>query len=79
MIKKIDHIGLGVSNLDSITDIFNKLFNLESKTFTDHPTLKAAFLKAGDVEIEPLQPLDEKMSQWLNLSRLVHSFLRISF
>jgi len=79
MIKKIDHIGLGVSNLDSITDIFNKLFNLESKTFTDHPTLKAAFLKVGDIEIEPLQPLDEKMSQWLNLSRQGNNIHHICF
>lgn len=79
MIKKIDHIGLGVSNLDSIIDIFTKLFNLESKTFTDHPSLKAAFLKVGDVEIEPLEPLDEKMSQWLGLLRHGNNIHHICF
>ena len=79
MIKKVDHIGLAVSNLDNITDIFAKLFNLESKTINDHPSLKAAFLKVGDVEIEPLQPLDEKMSQWLGLLRHGNNIHHICF
>jgi methylmalonyl-CoA/ethylmalonyl-CoA epimerase len=80
MIKKVDHIGLAVSNLDNIVDIFTKLFNLESKKIIDdHPSVKAAFLKVGDVEIEPLQPLDEKMSQWLNLSRYGDNIHHICF
>jgi methylmalonyl-CoA/ethylmalonyl-CoA epimerase len=79
MIKKVDHIGLAVSNLDNIVDIFTKLFNLESRIIEDHPSVKAAFLKLGDVEIEPLQPLDEKMSQWLNLSRYGNNIHHICF
>ena len=79
MIKKIDHIGLAVSNLDNIVDIFNKLFKLDPKIFNNHPSLKAAFLKVGDVEIEPLQPLDEKMSQWLNLPRQDNNIHHICF
>ena len=79
MIKKVDHIGLAVSNLDNIIDIFTKLFNLKYRTISDHPSLKAAFLEVGDIEIEPLQPLDEKMSQWLNLSRQDNNIHHICF
>ncbi len=62
MIRKVAHIGLAVSNLDNIVDIFTKLFGLESKILNGHSRSKAALLKIGEVEIEPIQPLDETTS-----------------
>jgi len=60
MIKKVDHIGLAVSNLDEIVNMFATLFGLEAKIIEDYPGLKAAFLHIGDVTVEPLQPTDKK-------------------
>ena len=79
MIKKVDHIGLAVSNLENIIDIFTKLFGLESKTINDHPSLKAAFLEVGDIEIEPIQPLDGKMSIAQFIERHGNSIHHICF
>ncbi len=58
MIKKIDHIGLAVSNLDDFLDIFNKLFGTRAEV-TETKALKAGFIQVGDIIIEPIQPLDK--------------------
>ena len=60
MIKKVDHIGLAVHNVDEIVNMFAKLFGLESNVIDDNPQLKAAFIQIGDIIIEPIQPIDKK-------------------
>ena len=60
MIKKVDHIGLAVSNLDEIVKMFAALFGLESSVIADNTQLKAAFIQIGDIIIEPIQPIDKK-------------------
>ena len=79
MIKKVDHIGLAVSNVDNIIDIFNKLFNLETRTIDQDAIYRAAFLEVGDVEIEPLQPLDKKISMAHSIERQGNSIHHICF
>ena len=60
MTKKLDHIGLAVSNLDEIVKIFTTLFGLEVSYPEDYPGIKAAFLQVGDIIIEPIQPIDKE-------------------
>ena len=62
MIKKVDHIGLAVSNVDNVVDIFNGLFSLNPRVIDSDSSLKAAFIEVGGVDIEPVQPLDAKSS-----------------
>ncbi len=59
MIKKVDHIGLAVSNLDEFVNMCATLFGLEAKIIEDYPGIKAAFLPIGDVTLEPIQPIDK--------------------
>ncbi|MFC1988732.1 VOC family protein [Chloroflexota bacterium] len=59
MIKKVDHIGLAVSNLDEIVKMFSELLGLEADVIADNDQLKAAFIQVGDIIIEPIQPVDQ--------------------
>ena len=79
MIKKVDHIGLAVGNLDNVIDIFNKLFNLEPRTIDQDAIYRVAFLGVGDVDIEPIQPLDEKISMAHSIERQGNSIHHICF
>ncbi|HTK82887.1 MAG TPA: methylmalonyl-CoA epimerase [Bacteroidota bacterium] len=54
MIKKLSHVGIAVSDLDSSVKLFSKLFNTESVT-TEEVTdqnVKVAFFHVGGASIE---------------------------
>ena len=59
MIKKIDHIGIAVKNLDSQIKYYNDLLGLKCSRIEDIPDQKVrvAFFPVGEVNIELLQPL----------------------
>ena len=79
MLKKVDHIGLAVRNVDEIANMFAALFGLEAEIIEDHPGLKAAFLHIGDVAVEPLQPTDKKHSTAQFLDRHGNGIHHICF
>ncbi|MAQ32016.1 MAG: methylmalonyl-CoA epimerase [Flavobacteriales bacterium] len=68
--KKIEHIGIAVSNLEESNLIYSKLLNTQSyKTETvDSEGVITSFFKAGDTKIELLQGTNEDnaISKFIN-------------
>jgi methylmalonyl-CoA/ethylmalonyl-CoA epimerase len=65
MIKRLNHVGVVVHNLDDTLKIYEKIFGLKPttvKTAMDGKA-KVAFVPAGDGEIELIQPMDPNMPQ----------------
>lgn len=64
MIKKIDHIGFAVENLDSSTKLFEKLFNTQSsKTeIIKNQDVKIKFLNLDNSKIELLEGIGKNSS-----------------
>lgn len=59
-IKKIEHIGIAVKNLDSSIELYQSIFGLKCygiEVIKDQQ-VKVAFFKIGDVKIELLESLD---------------------
>jgi len=61
MLRRIDHIGIAVNNLDEATDLFCNVFGLplQSQTRVDDYQARLATLKIGETEIELLQAESE--------------------
>ncbi|HNE50944.1 MAG TPA: methylmalonyl-CoA epimerase [Chitinophagales bacterium] len=60
--KKIDHIGIAVKNLEQSNELFSKLFNrppFHQETL-DTQQLAVSFFKLDDTKIELLYPISEK-------------------
>ena len=55
MIKRINHIGIVVKDLEDILKKFEKTFGLKAESFKTKNNIKAAFVGVGDGEIEFLQ------------------------
>ena len=58
MIKKIDHIGIAVSDLDEALKLYRDTLGLEVEKTEDFGGMRIAFLPIGDTEFELLQPTD---------------------
>jgi len=60
-IAKIDHIGIAVKNLDSQLAIYRDVLGLEFVGIEEvaEQKVKAAFLKAGETNIELLEPTSD--------------------
>ena len=58
---KIHHVGIAVPDLDSAIDMYTTLFGAElvKRASNEKDGLAAAFLRAGEAEVELLQPLRE--------------------
>ncbi len=69
MIKKIDHIGIAVRDLDRSVEIYRDIFGFELLEVEDVPSqkVKVAKFNVGGVHIEFLQPLadDSPISKFL--------------
>ena len=69
MIKKIDHIGVAVKDLDKAIEIYNNVFGFELLEIEEVPSqkVKVAKFNVGGVHIEFLQPLakDSPISRFL--------------
>jgi len=59
MIKRIEHMGIAVRNLDEALARYEKLFGLKPSRIgvSELQGVKAAFLPVGNSEIELLEPL----------------------
>jgi methylmalonyl-CoA epimerase len=65
MIKRVNHVGVIVHDLDNTLKIYEKVFGLKPTTVKTAMEGKArvAFVPVGDGEIELIQPLDPNMPQ----------------
>ncbi len=59
MINKIDHIGIAVESIDAAREIYEKALGLSYISTEEVPEqkVKVAFFKAGEVNIELLEPI----------------------
>ncbi len=64
MIKKIDHIGIAVDNLESSMETFRDILGLELVEVEEVPdqNVKVAKFRVGDIDIELLQATSEDSS-----------------
>ncbi|MBI5116609.1 methylmalonyl-CoA epimerase [Candidatus Poribacteria bacterium] len=58
MIRKVDHVGIAVSNLDNALKLYRDTLGLKVEHTEDFQGMKIAFIPVGDTEIELLQPTD---------------------
>ena len=65
MIKRLNHVGVIVHDLDDTLKIYERIFGLKPTTVKTAMEGKArvAFVPVGDGEIELIQPLDPNMPQ----------------
>jgi methylmalonyl-CoA/ethylmalonyl-CoA epimerase len=72
MIRKIDHIGIAVQNLEKQTAFYRDVLGLEFEGFEDLPErgLRVGIFKVGGVHIELLQPTtaDSTMAKFIEKS-----------
>ncbi|MFN8237192.1 MAG: methylmalonyl-CoA epimerase [Chitinophagales bacterium] len=68
--KKIDHVGIAVRNVEQSNVLFSKLFNKEPfhHEFLETQQLNVSFFALGDTKVELLEPISEKST--------VHKFLQ---
>ena len=61
MIKRISHLGLAVRDLDAAVELYEKVLGLrlESRFESGADGIRAAMFRAGDIEIELMEPLAE--------------------
>jgi methylmalonyl-CoA/ethylmalonyl-CoA epimerase len=60
--KKIDHIGIAVKNIEQSNELFSKLFNRPPfhQEILDTQQLAVSFFKLEDTKIELIHPISEK-------------------
>ncbi|MEM2211215.1 MAG: methylmalonyl-CoA epimerase [Nitrososphaerales archaeon] len=60
MIKKIDHIGIAVKNLDNALKLYKDAFGLEFKSIevVKDQKVRVATIPIGDVKIELIEPIE---------------------
>ncbi len=72
MIRKIDHVGIAVQDLEKQTAFYRDVLGLEFEGFEDLPErgLRVAVFRVGDVHIELLQPTtpDSTMAKFIEKS-----------
>ena len=61
MIKKIDHIGVAVNNIDEQLPYYGDVLGLEIEKIetVESEGVKVCFIKVGDIHIELLEPISE--------------------
>jgi len=55
MVNRIHHIGVAVNDVEKAAQLFRDLFGCRVETIKEHGGMKAAFVFAGDMEIELLE------------------------
>jgi methylmalonyl-CoA/ethylmalonyl-CoA epimerase len=56
---KLHHVGVAVENLDEAIELYSRVFGAELTHRASNEELDAAFLRAGESEVELLQPRGE--------------------
>lgn len=80
VLKKIDHIGIAVKNLDEAIKVFVERFGFTAGPIMGGGTrpTKVAMLTAGDIRLELFEPLDPKSDMAKNLEKGI-SITHLSF
>ncbi len=62
MLKKIDHIGIAVKDIDKVLNLYKDIFGLELEKIevVKDQKVKIAFLPIGSSKLELLEPIDSK-------------------
>lgn len=62
MMKKVDHIGIAVTNLDETISYYTEVLGLTLLKVeeVESQQVKVAFIDAGNVKLELLEPMSEK-------------------
>lgn len=62
MVKKVDHIGIAVSNLEDALKFYEEVLgmSLQGTEIVEEQKVKVAFLPIGDTEIELLESTDKE-------------------
>lgn len=70
MMQKVDHIGIAVSNLNESIEYYTNVLGLKLLQIEEVPTQKVnvAFIDAGNVKIELLEPTSEEST--------IHGFIQ---
>lgn len=60
-VKRVSHLGLAVKDLEAALELYQGVFGLEltHRWVSEADRMEAAALRAGDLEIELMQPLSE--------------------
>lgn len=56
---RLHHVGVAVDDLEAAIDMYTKNFGAEVMHRASNEELKAAFLSAGDAEVELLEPIGD--------------------
>jgi methylmalonyl-CoA/ethylmalonyl-CoA epimerase len=56
-LKRLDHVGVVVDDLDSRASLLTEQLGLEPDGAADHEDLRIAFFKSGDARVELIEPL----------------------
>jgi len=61
MLKKIDHIGIAVNNIEEQVDFYKNILNLEFEKIetVESENVKVCFFKIGEVHVELLEPTND--------------------
>jgi methylmalonyl-CoA/ethylmalonyl-CoA epimerase len=60
LIRKLNHIGLSVRNIEKARSLFTNVFNLDFPDPNIRQDLKSSFLKMGDALFEVIEPRTEE-------------------
>lgn len=60
MFKKINHIGIGVRDIEKVTKLWTDIFGVEARPEVIEGDMKVVMLPVGDVLIELLAPIDNQ-------------------
>ena len=68
-LTRIDHLGIGVENIDAVLPYFENVLGLKCYAVEEvaDQKVKTAFLKIGEVKLELLEPTspDSAIAKWL--------------
>ena len=57
MLKRINHIGIAVKNLEQARDFYSSVFKLESSTPLVEKDFRVSMMQIGDIKIELMDPI----------------------
>lgn len=79
--KKIDHIGIAINNLESGTALFSKLFNREPfhREELEQMHLDAVFYQLEDTKVELLHPQNEQSTVYKFLENKGQGIHHVAF
>lgn len=81
MMNRVDHIGIAVKNLDESVKYYTEILGLKLLRIEDVPTqnVRVAFIDAGNVHIELLEPLSEEGAIYNHIQKRGEGIQHICF